>query len=273
MLEKLQDKVYFHIQNGDFIYEEKRNYRVEEWLGQVGLTAPQAPRIVNLAPGIVGVWENYKLYLERGKALAAWHRNVPAFFTFDDHEILDNIDGTSVFGRRNRRSVFRDIGTQAWYDYLGWANPIPPGAIHFGQAQLKAGSDILTDPQADFSTLGAGLPGAGPAARALGRRGRRRPGARTGRPARRRGRPERQRLPGARTPRCPSAPRAARRQGRWRGQLQHRPPVVLRTAGRQRAFLLPRHPQPPGRERPHARGPARPVDAGRAAEGVAAGRA
>jgi phosphodiesterase/alkaline phosphatase D-like protein len=157
MLDTLQDKVYFHIQNGDFIYEEKRNFRVEEWLGQVGLAAPQAPRIVNLAPGIVGVWENYKLYLERGKALAAWHRNVPAFFTFDDHEILDNIDGTSVYGRRNRRSVFRDIGTQAWYDYLGWANPIPAGAIHFGQAQLKAGSDILTDPQTDFSTLAPGF--------------------------------------------------------------------------------------------------------------------
>ena len=153
MLEHLQDKVYFHIQNGDFIYEEKRDYRVEEWLGQVGLTADQAPRIVNLAPGIVGVWENYKLYLERGKALAAWHRNVPAFFTFDDHEILDNVDGTSAVGRRNRRAVFRDIGAEAWYDYVGWANPIPPGAIQFGQAQLKAGSDILTDSQADFSTL------------------------------------------------------------------------------------------------------------------------
>jgi len=157
MLDTLQDKVYFHMGNGDFIYEEKRNLRVEEWLAQVGLAAPHAPRIVNLAPGIVGVWENYKLYLERGKALAAWHRNVPSFFTFDDHEILDNIDGTSVYGRRNRRSVFRDIGTQAWYDYLGWADPIPAGRIHFGQAQLTAGGDILTDPQADFSTLAPGF--------------------------------------------------------------------------------------------------------------------
>jgi len=153
MLEKLQDKVYFHIQNGDFIYEEKRDYRVQEWLGQVGLTADQAPRIVNLVPSIVGVWENYKVYLERGKALAAWHRNVPAFFTFDDHEMLDNIDGTSEVGRRNRRAVFRDIGARAWYDYVGWADPIAPGVNHFGQAQLKAGSDILTDPQADFMKL------------------------------------------------------------------------------------------------------------------------
>ena len=153
MLDRLQDKIYFSIQNGDFIYEEKRDYRVPEWLSQVGLPADRAPRIVNLAPGIVGVWENYKLYLERGKALAAWHRNVPAFFTFDDHEILDNVDGTSAVGRRNRRAVFRDIGAEAWYDYVGWSNPIPPGTIRFGQAQLKAGSDLLTDPQADFSTL------------------------------------------------------------------------------------------------------------------------
>ena len=153
MLDRLQDKIYFSIQNGDFIYEEKRDYRVPEWLSQVGLPADRAPRIVNLAPGIVGVWENYKLYLERGKALAAWHRNVPAFFTFDDHEILDNVDGTSAVGRRNRRAVFRDIGAEAWYDYVGWSNPIPPGTIRFGQAQLKAGSDLLTDPQADFSKL------------------------------------------------------------------------------------------------------------------------
>jgi alkaline phosphatase D len=161
MLERLQDKIYFSIQNGDFIYEEKRDYKVEEWLGQVGLTAPQTPRLVNLAPGIVGVWENYKLYLERGKALAAYHRNMPVFFTFDDHEILDNIDGTSAVGRRNRRAVFRDIGAEAWYDYVGWANPIAPGKISFGQTQLKAGSDLLTDPQADFSTLASdfGEPG------------------------------------------------------------------------------------------------------------------
>ena len=155
MLDHLKDKVYFHIQNGDFIYEEKRDYRVEEWLEQVGLPADQTPRIVNLAPSIVGVWENYKLYLERGKALAAWHRNVPAFFTFDDHEILDNVDGTSAVGRRNRKAVFRDIGAQAWYDYIGWADPMEPGEIYFGQAQLEAGSDVLTDPQADFSALGS----------------------------------------------------------------------------------------------------------------------
>jgi phosphodiesterase/alkaline phosphatase D-like protein len=154
MLERLQDKVHFAIQNGDFIYEEQRDYRVEQWLGQVGVAAAQSPRIVTLAPSIVGVWENYKLYLERGKALAAWHRHMPTFFTFDDHEIIDNVDGTSVVGRRDRKAVFRDIGAQAWYDYVGWANPIAPGTIRFGEGTFKAGSDILTDARADFSQLG-----------------------------------------------------------------------------------------------------------------------
>ncbi|HEX5475311.1 MAG TPA: alkaline phosphatase D family protein [Vicinamibacterales bacterium] len=153
MLDKLKDKVYFELQNGDFIYEEKRDYPVKDWLTQVGLTAGQAPRIVNLVPSIVGVWENYKLYLERGKALAAWHRNMPAMFVWDDHEVLDNIDGTGTVGRRNRKAVFRDIGTRAWYDYIGWSNPVPPGDVQFGKAQLKAGSNVLTDPRADFTKL------------------------------------------------------------------------------------------------------------------------
>lgn len=151
MLDKLQGKVHFAIQNGDFIYEEKRDLPEADWRAQVGLTGTaKSPRVVALAPSIVGVWENYKLYMKRGEALAAWHRNMPGFFTFDDHEIIDNIEGTSTVGRRDRKAVFRDIGSQAWYDYLGWANPVAPGEIRIGMAQLKAGSDILTDAEADF---------------------------------------------------------------------------------------------------------------------------
>lgn len=151
MLDSLQNKVHFAIQNGDFIYEEKRDYPVSEWKAQVGLApTDKVPRLVELAPSVVGVWENYKLYMSRGKALAAWHRNVPGVFTFDDHEIIDNIDGTSTVGRRDRKAVFRDIGSQAWYDYLGWANPVAPGEIRIGKATLKAGSDILTDLEGDF---------------------------------------------------------------------------------------------------------------------------
>jgi len=151
MLDRLHGKVYFAIQNGDFIYEEDRGFRADAWREQVGLAPGQSvPRTVDLAPTIVGVWQNYKIYLERGKALAAWHRNVPSLFTFDDHEIIDNVEGTANVGRRDRKAVFRDIGVQAWYDYLGWSNPVAPGEIRMGRAQLTAGSDILVDPDADF---------------------------------------------------------------------------------------------------------------------------
>lgn len=162
MLDTLKGKVHFSILNGDFIYEEKRELKVDEWRKQVGLDAKTPlPPTVDVAPTIVGVWENYKLYLERGAALSAWHRNVPAFFTFDDHEILDNVEGTSTVGNRERRAVFRDIGTQAWYDYLGWANPATSGPIHFGRAQFKAGNPVLTDPRAAFGgSLAFGKPGA-----------------------------------------------------------------------------------------------------------------
>lgn len=153
MLEQLQGKVAFSIMNGDFIYEDKRDYPVEAWLDQVGLPAERTPRVVGLAPAIVGVWQNYKVYMERGDTLMAWHRNVPTLFTFDDHEILDNIDGTGTVGERDRKAVFRDTGVQAWYDYIGWANPIDPERIHFGRAQFTGGSDVLTDPDADFDRL------------------------------------------------------------------------------------------------------------------------
>jgi hypothetical protein len=153
MLDRLKGKVDFGIMNGDFIYEDKRDYPVSAWLDQVALTPARTPGLVQLVPAIVGVWQNYKVYMERGDALMAWHRNVPTLFTFDDHEILDNIDGTGTVGERNRKAVFRDTGVQAWYDYIGWANPVEPERIHFGRARLKAGSDVLTDADTDFDRL------------------------------------------------------------------------------------------------------------------------
>jgi alkaline phosphatase D len=154
MLDHLQDKIHFAILNGDWLYEDKRDHRVEAWLNQVGRPIEMLPETVSIAPTIVGVWENYKAYLERGKNLAAWHRNVPSFFTFDDHEILNDVWGAGEAGVRERRAVFRDIGVQAWNDYLGWSNPVAfTQAIRFGRADLKKGSDVLTDPRADFSKL------------------------------------------------------------------------------------------------------------------------
>jgi phosphodiesterase/alkaline phosphatase D-like protein len=146
------DKVHFHIMNGDWLYEEQRVHSPEAWRLAHGLK--QYPMIVHVMPTIVGVWENYKLYLSRGVELAKWHRHVPSYFTFDDHELVNDIWGTAETGKRHRRAVFRDIGTQAWFDYLGWANPMEhQHPIHFGKASMKAGSDLLVDTRADFTKL------------------------------------------------------------------------------------------------------------------------
>lgn len=154
MREQLQDRIYFAIQNGDWLYEERRDYPLQQWQARVQVRDQEVPSRVRYAPTIVGVWENYKLYLERGTNLAAWHRVIPSFFTFDDHEILNDVYGAGTPGLRDRRAVFRDIGLQAWYDYLGWSNPVEfSQGIHFGRAQLKGGSDILDDREADFRRL------------------------------------------------------------------------------------------------------------------------
>lgn len=145
-------KVHFHIMNGDWLYEELREYPTEAWRLRLGLKDTPLP--VKVMPTVVGVWENYKLYLERGVSLSKWHRNVPSYFTFDDHELVNDIWGAAEAGKRHRRTVFRDIGTYAWHNYLGWANPMEhKHSIHFGRAKMEAGSDLLVDPTADFTKL------------------------------------------------------------------------------------------------------------------------
>ncbi|MEQ9406931.1 MAG: metallophosphoesterase family protein [Fuerstiella sp.] len=146
------DRVHFHIMNGDWLYEELREYPPEAWRLTQGVK--QFPLTVQVMPTIVGVWENYKLYLSRGVELAKWHRNMPSGFTFDDHELVNDIWGSGEAGKRHRRTVFRDIGTQAWHDYLGWANPMEHDhPIHFGRGTMRAGSDLLVDLQTDFTRL------------------------------------------------------------------------------------------------------------------------
>ena len=149
------EDVHFAVLNGDWIYEDGREHSSEQWLKDVGLTPEQAPEVVSLAPTIAGVWENYKRYLERSSNLSRWHRNVPSYFTFDDHEILNDVVGTGTPGFRNRRAAFRDIATQGWFDYLGWSNPPAPGApdIMFGRGELRAGSDVLVDKRGRFADL------------------------------------------------------------------------------------------------------------------------
>ncbi len=145
-------KVLFSIMNGDWLYEEKRDYPATEWRKQVGITERQTPPIVQVAPSITGVWENYKLYLERGTALADWHRNVPGYFTTDDHEILNDVYGTGSAGVKSRQAVFRDISLHAWYDYLAGSTPLATQQpLHFGEGTLSG--DILTNPKTDFTRL------------------------------------------------------------------------------------------------------------------------
>lgn len=146
------DQVHFHIMNGDWLYEEVRDYPAEAW--RLTNAVSSLPEVVKVAPSIAGVWENYKLYLSRGVELSRWHRNVPSLFTADDHELVNDIWGSGEAGKRHRRTVFRDIGTRAWMDYLAWANPMHHDApVHFGRGRMRAGSDRLVDEQTDFSKL------------------------------------------------------------------------------------------------------------------------
>ena len=154
LLKEQAGKVDFSIMNGDWLYEELRQTPPAVWAENQGVVADAMPKVVQDMPTIVGVWENYKLYLDRGTNLSQWHRQVPSMFTFDDHELVNDIWGAGTTGRRDRRAVFRDIGTQAWMDYLGWANPFAHDhPVHHGQATMKKDSDVLTDSKADFTKL------------------------------------------------------------------------------------------------------------------------
>ncbi|MED6315589.1 MAG: alkaline phosphatase D family protein, partial [Verrucomicrobiota bacterium] len=152
---KVRDEIHFAILNGDWLYEQRRDYPPKSWLHQAGLDSMKnAPRIVQKAPSIVGVWENYKVYLERGRNLSEWHRNMPSFYTADDHEMINDIYGTGETGYVNRRAVFRDIATRAWFDYLAWSNPIEHSATAwFGTGNFRENSNILEDSKADFTKI------------------------------------------------------------------------------------------------------------------------
>ena len=154
MLRHLEDRIHFAILNGDWLYEARREYRPSQWLSQVDRPAEDLPHVVTVAPTLVGVWENYKHFLSQGENLARWHREIPTFFSYDDHEILNDVWGAGSPGLRDRRAVFRDVGVRAWYDYLGWSNPTSfTQRTHFGKARLRKGSGVLLDPDADFNGL------------------------------------------------------------------------------------------------------------------------
>ena len=140
MLREIEDEIDFSILNGDWLYEVRREYRPDQWAGQVDIDADAVPELLEIAPTITGVWENYKFFLEQGANLSHWHREVPSFFTYDDHECLNDIWGAGTPGLRDRRAVFRDIGVQAWYDYLAWSNPTAfDDAVHFRSGYIRRG--------------------------------------------------------------------------------------------------------------------------------------
>ena len=152
MLRELEDRIHFAILNGDWLYETRREYSVPDWLRQVSADPKNLPIDLAAAPTLVGVWENYKHFLSQGANLARWHSRIPSFFTYDDHECLNDIWGAGTPGLRDRRAVFRDIGVRAWHDYLAWSNPSEfSQRTHFGRCRLEKGGDILIDEQADFT--------------------------------------------------------------------------------------------------------------------------
>jgi phosphodiesterase/alkaline phosphatase D-like protein len=154
MLDNIKDKIDFAILNGDWLYEAEREYTKESWLKQVGITEEETPDVVKYDSNIVGVWENYKDYLDKGQNMVEWHKNVPSFYTIDDHEIYDNTYGAGQIGRVDHKAVYRDPAVQAWYDYLAWSNHSEfVQGITFGRTKLSAGSDILTDTEKDFTKL------------------------------------------------------------------------------------------------------------------------
>ena len=73
----VRETIDFGILNGDWLYEEDRDFPADLWARQVGLDPLQLPAPVDNAPTITGVWENYKTYLHRARNLSEWHRHVP----------------------------------------------------------------------------------------------------------------------------------------------------------------------------------------------------
>ncbi|MBC8437510.1 MAG: alkaline phosphatase D family protein, partial [Planctomycetes bacterium] len=101
MLREIKGDIDFAILNGDWLYETQREYTPSQWLHQVGQHSSATPSLVKTAPSIVGVWQNYKHFLNQAPVLTEWHRQVPSFFTYDDHEILNDVWGAGSPGLRD----------------------------------------------------------------------------------------------------------------------------------------------------------------------------
>ncbi|MCR9117685.1 MAG: alkaline phosphatase, partial [bacterium] len=69
MKERIANDINFAILNGDWLYETRRTYKVSQWLSQVNQPASATPKPVQVAPAMVGVWQNYKHFLEQSQSL------------------------------------------------------------------------------------------------------------------------------------------------------------------------------------------------------------
>ena len=129
--QKHRHRVAFHIVNGDYSYEE------------------------TLDGEATGIENNYKLYLNRGRSLNRLLKHVPLITMYNDHEVTDNIDGSGEVGLGDGNYLVRDPALRVWQYYADWANGSHPhrAPIRFGNAAVQAGSDVLHDPTADYSTL------------------------------------------------------------------------------------------------------------------------
>ena len=129
--ERHRNRISFHIVNGDYSYEE------------------------TLDGSAVGIENNYKLYLDRGRSLNRLLRYVPMLTMYNDHEVTDNIDGSGEVGLGDGNYLVRDPAIRVWQYYAGWANGDHEqrAEVQFGKAKLVKGTDVLHDPGADFTTL------------------------------------------------------------------------------------------------------------------------
>ena len=130
---KFGDEAMFHIMNGDYTYEEKRNGT------------------------LAGIRDNYKLYIDRSAGMNRVMRHTPWLMMFDDHEVHDNLFGAGQVGfkKKNSRHINRDKQLKVWQEYAGWANPETPqrGKLIFGTATVTQGGNIIESPDLDFTTL------------------------------------------------------------------------------------------------------------------------
>lgn len=129
--ERHRERIAFHIINGDYTYEE------------------------TIDGTVAGIQNNYKLYLNRGRSLNRLLKHVPMFTMYNDHEVTDNIDGSGEIGRGDGNYLVRDPAVRVWQYYADWANGDRPqrDQVRFGRAKLTNESDILHDPDADFTKL------------------------------------------------------------------------------------------------------------------------